>query len=195
MLMFQPHLTHDSRFRAKQIAAKPSDRSAAAKPMNPLVAESSNRLASLFARAQMELRQLKTIASRAAVLNRNADPSAVEMHAAIDQHMMKGSQRRLRSLFRSADLEIQRMQKVASRSSDTEGSDSGRIQNDDDATKDDATQENENREEENNDDANDENGNKNDENENGQEDENPPEKDANEDNGTGYDTSRHNNDE
>ena len=88
--------------------------------MDPLVAESSKRLASLFTRAQMELRQLKTIASRAAVLNRNADPSAVEMHAAIDQHMMKGSQRRLRSLFRSADLEIQRLQTIASRNADEE---------------------------------------------------------------------------
>ena len=116
VLKLPPHLTHDSLFRHTQAAAEPSYRSAVSEDMDPLVAESSKRLASIFARAQMELRQLKTIASRAAVLNRNADPSTVETHAAIDQNMMKGSQRRLRSLFRSADLEIQRMQKVASRS-------------------------------------------------------------------------------
>ena len=98
-----------------RVAGKPSYRSLAS--MDPLVVESTKRLASLFERAEMELRQLNYISSRAAIRSRNMDQP--EMHAAIDRNIMEDSRERLESLFDGADLEIERlhrMKKIADRS-------------------------------------------------------------------------------
>ena len=99
-------------FRAKKAAAAVAPRSAG--PSSSKMVQSSKRLATLFARAEKELSQLKGISNKAAVLNR--DMSGSQKAAVISPKVVKAAQKRVRALFRSANQELQRMQKVAGRS-------------------------------------------------------------------------------
>ena len=96
-------------FRAKKAVAAVAPRSAG--PSSSKMVQSSKRLATLFARAEKELSQLKGISNRAAVLNR--DMSGSQKAAVISPKVVKAAQKRVHALFRSANQELQRMQKVA----------------------------------------------------------------------------------
>ena len=101
-------------FRSVQ-AEKPGAAYRSAVDYFQIAQSSSRRLARLFGRAENEITRLKAISNRAVVLNRNTDGTQKEAYY-LDSDLVNSAKQRLNVLFRNVDQELQRMNKVAERS-------------------------------------------------------------------------------
>ena len=77
--------------------------------------QSLKRLANLYGRGENELSRLEAIYNQAAILNRNMDDSKKEAYY-VDLDLVNSAKQRLNALFRSADQELEQLNKVAERS-------------------------------------------------------------------------------